>query len=96
MTKTVYMQLRCDNEEAGTKILYLVGHLVALNNVKVRTADTGVLIIALANKKIPADINVWLKMGLHMSNTLRYKSVHKLQQTSVLYFLEFHAFTGCD
>ena len=51
-------------------MLFHVGYLVAPNNVVVRTADTDVLIIALANmEKCPAAINVWLKLGLHTNNT---------------------------
>ena len=39
-------------------MLFHVGHLVPLNNVVVKTADTDVLIIALANtEKLPAGIN---------------------------------------
>ena len=59
MTKTVDKRLCCNHEEADTKILFYVGHLVAPNNVVVRTADTDFLIIALGNmKKLPAGINV--------------------------------------
>ena len=59
MTKKVDKRLCCNHEEADTKILFYVGHLVAPNNVVVRTADTDVLIIALGNmKKLPAGINV--------------------------------------
>ena len=59
MTKTEDKQLCCHHEEADAKIPFYVGHLVALNNVVVRTADTDVLIIALKNmKKLPAGINV--------------------------------------
>ena len=59
MTKTEDKRLCCNDEEADTKILFYVGHLVAPNNVVVRTADTDVLIIALGNmKKLPAGINV--------------------------------------
>ena len=59
MTKTEDKRLCCNHEEADTKILFYVGHLVAPNNVVVRTADTDFLIIALENmKKLPAGINV--------------------------------------
>ena len=62
-------------------MLFHIGHLVALINVMVRTADTNVLIIALANiGKLGACINVWLEMILYMNNTLRYMNVNKLQQ----------------
>ena len=45
-------------------MLFHGGHLVPLNNVVVKTADTDVLIIALANtEKLPAGINVWLWNG---------------------------------
>ena len=58
-------------EEADAKMLFHVGHLVARNNVAVRTTDTD--IIALANiEKLPAGTNVWLQMGLHTNITLRY------------------------
>ena len=74
-------RLYCNHEEADTKILFHFGHPVAPNNVVVRTADTDVLTIALANmKKVPADINVWLKMGLHTNSTLRCVNVNKLDQ----------------
>ena len=59
MTKAEDMKLWCNHEEADTKMLFHVGHLVVPNNVVIRTADTDVLIIALANmEKLPAGINV--------------------------------------
>ena len=62
MTKTDDMKLWCNHEEADTEMLFQVGHLVAPNNVVIRTADTDVLIIALANmEKLPAGINICLK-----------------------------------
>ena len=101
MTKTVDKRLCCNHEEADTKILFYVGHLVAPNNVVVRTADTDFLIIALENmKKLPAGINVWLEMGLHTNNTLRYVKKNKLHQELGNSFCValpgFHAFTGSD
>ena len=70
MTKTEDTLLWCNQKEADTKMLFHGGYLVAPNNVVVRTADTDVLIIALANmEKRPAAINVWLKLGLHTNNT---------------------------
>ena len=54
------------------------GHLVAPSNVMVRTVDTDVLIIALANtEKFPADINILLEMGHYTNNTVRYVNVNK-------------------
>ena len=102
MTKTEDTRLWCNHKEADTKMmLFHVGHLVAPNSVVVRTADTDVLIIALANmEKLPVGINIWLQMGLHMNNTLRYVNVNKLYQAlgSSLYVAlpGFHAFTGSD
>ena len=62
MTKTEDTQLWCNHEEADTKMLFHAGHLVAPSNVVIRTADTDVLIIALANlEKLPAGVNVGLK-----------------------------------
>ena len=59
-------------------MLFHVGHLVAPNTVVVSTADTDVLIIALANmEKLPAGINVWLEMRLYINNTLRYVNMNK-------------------
>ena len=58
MTKTEDKRLWCNQEEADTKILFHVGHLITPSNVVVRTADNDVLIIALANmKKLPAGRN---------------------------------------
>ena len=51
------MPLQCNHEEADTKIVFHVGHLLAPNKVVASTADTDVLIIALANmEKNPAGI----------------------------------------
>ena len=76
MTKTEDTRLCFNHEEADTKMLFHVGHLVAPNNVVVRTADTDILIIALANMEIlSAGINIWLEMGLHTNNTLRYMCI---------------------
>ena len=99
ITKTEDTRLWCNHEEVVTKILFHVGHLVAPNNVVVRTADTNALIMALANmEKLPADINIWLQMGLHTNNTLRYVNVNKLHQAlcnSLCVALPgFNAFTG--
>ena len=101
MTKTEDTRLWCNKEEADTKMLFHVGQLVAPNNVVVRTADTDVLIIAPANMgKLPAGINAWLEMGLHMNNTLRYVNMNQLHQAlgnSLCVLLPgFHAFTGSD
>ena len=71
MTKTEDKRLWCKHEEADTNMLFHVVHLVPPNNVVVRTAYTDVLIIAQPNaEKLPAGINVLLKMGLHTNTTL--------------------------
>ena len=71
----------CNHEEADTKMPFHVEHLAAPKNVVVRTVDTDVLIIALANlEKLPAGINVWLEMGHYTNNTPRYVYVNKLHQ----------------
>ena len=81
-------------------MLFHVGHLVAPNNVMVRTADTDVLIIALVNiEKIPTIINVWPENGNSHEFTLRYVNVTKLHQALGNNSLCFappglHAFTG--
>ena len=82
-------------------MLFHVGYLVAPNNVVVTTADIDILIIALANiEQLLAGINVWLEMGLHANNTLRYVNVTKLHQalgnSLCVAFLGFHAYTGSD
>ena len=57
-------------------MLFHVRYLVTLNNVVVRTADTDVLIIALANiEKLPAMFD--FEMRLHTNNTLRYVNGNK-------------------
>ena len=66
-----------------------------------KTADTDVLIIALVNvEKLPVGVNIWLQMGIHTNNTLKYVNVKKLYQTlgnSLCVSLSgFHAFTGSD
>ena len=99
MTKTEDKRLWCKHEEADTNMLFHVVHLVAPNNVVVRTAYTDVLIIAQPNaEKLPAGINVLLKMGLHTNTTLRYVNVNKLLQllaNSVCVALPgLNAFTG--
>ena len=59
MTKTKDKRLWYNHEETDTKILFHIGHLIAPNNVVIRTAGTDVLIIALANmKKLPVGRNV--------------------------------------
>ena len=63
-------------------MLFHVGHLIAPNHVVVRTADTGVLIIALTNmEKLPAGINLWLIFELYTNNPIRYENVNKLRRT---------------
>ena len=82
MTKTEDTWLWCNNEKAGTKMLFHVEHLIAPNHVVVRTADTDILIIALTNiEKLPAVINLWLIFELYTNNTIRCENVNKLHQT---------------
>ena len=101
ITKREDVRLWCSHVEADSKILFYVGHLVAPKNVVVRIADTGILIIAVANmEKLPAGINVWLEIGLHTNNTLRYVNVNKFHQAlgnSLSVALPgLHAFIGSD
>ena len=82
-------------------MLFHFRHLVAPNNVVVRTTDTEVLTIVLANiEKLPAGIDVWLEMGLHTNNTFKYVKLTKLHQNlgnSLCATLPgFHLFTGSD
>ena len=99
ITKREDVRLWCSHVEADSKILFYVGHLVAPKNVVVRIADTGILIIALANME-KAGINVWLEIRLHANNTLRYVNVNKLHQAqgnSLSVALPgLHAFIGSD
>ena len=51
LTNTEDTWLWCSHEGAHTKMLFHLGNLVAPKNVVVKTADTDILITALANMK---------------------------------------------
>jgi hypothetical protein len=69
----------CEHEEADTRMVFHLSRIQTPNNVVLRTNDTDVLIVLLANlEKIIPSHQVWIEVGLFPYNTQRYINVTKL------------------
>lgn len=90
----------CNHEEADSRIFVHVKHAVArgYRRIMIRTVDTDVVVLAVANvRKLRAE-ELWLAFGV--GKHLRYLPVHSIasalpdEKCEALTF--FHAVTGCD
>lgn len=88
-----------DHEEADTKIAFLACLQKDDSTITIRTSDTDLAVIMLANiEHLQATVEVWMDLGV--GNTLRYIELSALYNkfgpkiSKALPAL--HAFTGCD
>lgn len=94
--------LICSHEEADSRMIFHIANLHrSITNVVVRSNDTDVLVILLANKcKLPEKIHIWMEVGFQTKNTLRYIDIDlladKIGLSMCLALAGFHSFTGCD
>lgn len=100
VTRIINYELSCpDHEEADTKIAFLACQQKEDSTIVIRTSDTDILVIMLANMEyLQATVEVWMDLGV--GNARRYVDVSALysklgpQISKALPAL--HAFTGCD
>ncbi|KZR97548.1 Uncharacterized protein APZ42_007508, partial [Daphnia magna] len=94
-------ELSCpQHEEAGTRMLVHVSSVPCPATVVIRTSDTDVLVIALGNSSKFPDCTMYLEVGHHKNNTLRFIDITtlslKLGPALCKALPGFHAFTGSD
>ena len=75
-----YGSLKCDIEEADTRMIYhLIHQCQPQSNVVVRSSDTDVLMILLGNyHKFAEDIHIWMETGKQGDNSLRYIDINEI------------------
>lgn len=98
--RTIDDMLSCSShEEADTKTVFLACQLPQGSTTIIRTSDTDILVIMLANvEHLNESVRVWMDLGV--GNARRYIDVSALsvQLGSMLSraLPAFHALTGCD
>ncbi|KOB66025.1 Uncharacterized protein OBRU01_21848 [Operophtera brumata] len=98
--RTIDDKLSCSShEEADTKTVFLACQLPQGSTTIIRTSDTDILVIMLANvEHLNESVRVWMDLGV--GNARRYIDVSALsvQLGSMLSraLPAFHALTGCD
>ena len=90
-----------NHEEADSRMLYHLTSSDTQGEVVIRTNDTDVLVALLGSyHDVRGGLNIWLEMGLHFNNTLRYINVTQLQahlgEILCKSLPGFHALTGSD
>ena len=69
----------CNHEEANRGMFYLVSLVAAPSKVVMRTNGTDALVIAMGCKQFyDTSLNVWLEIGTHSKNTIRYISIDQV------------------
>ncbi|KAI9565074.1 hypothetical protein GHT06_008824 [Daphnia sinensis] len=77
--KSTEGSMSSSHEEADTKIIAHLATIPPPANVVIRTSDTDVLVIALANNEnIRRGVQTYLEVGLSSNNSLRFINVTKL------------------
>ena len=100
VTRIINYELSCpDHEEADTKIAFLACQQKENSTVTIRTSDTDILVIMLANMEhLQATVEIWMDLGI--GNARRYIDVsalyNKLGPKISKALPGLHAFTGCD
>ena len=89
----------CNHEKADTRIFFHVLDAVKQHNsIVVRTIDTDVFVLSVAQMQRFPQKEVWLAFG--MGKMFRYYPIHEiarsLGQQESLALPVFHALTGCD
>ncbi|GBP88538.1 hypothetical protein EVAR_21746_1 [Eumeta japonica] len=93
ITRIINYELSCpDHEEADTKIAFLACQQKEDSTITIRTSDTDILVIMLANMEhLQATVEIWMDLGI--GNARRY---NKLGPKISKALPGLHAFTGCD
>ncbi|KZS20614.1 Uncharacterized protein APZ42_012648 [Daphnia magna] len=99
--KSTEGSMSSSHEEADTKIIAHLATIPPPANVVIRTSDTDVLVIALANNEnIRRGVQTYLEVGLSSNNSLRFINVTKLAVKLGPLLCKaltgLHCFTGCD
>ena len=88
------------HEEADNRMFFHLNHAQPGNTVVIRTDDTDSLVIALGNKHLFSELQIWLEVGVQGKNNLRFidvKTIHsELGETLCKSLPAYHALTGCD
>ena len=90
----------CNHEEADTRIFVHARHASnhGLRKIMIRTVDTDVVILAIANVHKISVEELWVAFGV--GKHLKYLPIHKIASTLTKEQCEslpfFHAVTGCD
>ena len=99
--KTEEEHMQSTHEEADSRMIFHIMSTPPGSRVVIRTIDTDVLIIILANmSKIDSSLRIWMEVGQQTKSNLRYINVNQLFNdygTSICVTLPgSHAFIGCD
>lgn len=100
VTRIINYELSCpDHEEADTKIAFLACQQSEDSTITIRTYDTDIVVIMLANMEhLQARVEIWMDLGV--GNAHRYIDVSalykKLGPKISKALPALHAFTGCD
>ena len=104
VSREVDQDLQCDHEEADTRIIYHVYHIIHENEqaeVVVRANDTDIPVLLLYHlPHLPGPPKIWMDAGCNSNNTRRYIDVASItasldaKVTDALPAL--HVFTGTD
>ncbi|XP_018358131.1 PREDICTED: uncharacterized protein LOC108757918 isoform X2 [Trachymyrmex cornetzi] len=100
VTRNIDHELSCpDHEEADTKIVFLVCQIREDSTITIRTSDTDIVVIMLANMEhLEASVKIWMDLGV--GNARRYIDVSTLSQKLGPLLSQalpaLHALTGCD
>ena len=91
----------CNHEEADSRVVVLILHALeqGVKRIKVRTADTDVIVILVGVFfKIQSCIDLWIAFGV--GKNFRFYSVNlictNIGEAMSLLLPVFHALTGCD
>ena len=90
----------CGHEEANTRLLLHAADAARCGYTKamVRTVDTDVVVIAVANYQYISLSELWIEFGV--GKNLKYLPAHDISRSigeeKSQALLAFHAFTGCD
>lgn len=100
VTRQIDYDLFCeDHEEADTKIVFFTCQIKEDATVTIRTSDTDIAVIMLANvEHLQASLKIWIDLGV--GNARRYIDVSALFEKLGLLTSQalpaLHALTGCD
>ncbi|OWR51558.1 hypothetical protein KGM_211269B, partial [Danaus plexippus plexippus] len=99
-TRIINNELSCpDHEEADTKIAFVACQQNEDSTITVRTSDTDIVVIMLANMEhLQARVEAWMDLGVgNAHRCIDVSALYKKLGSKVSKALPaLHAFTGCD